>query len=464
MFDFDKLDKDDLREGHTIPNAEGDKSLLDHRWVWMGIFIFVLGIVLRNAALVALTGFMLAAVAFCWLWSRYVLRGLSYRRRFHHKRAFPGEDVEASINIENKKWLPMTWVQVEDEWPTAFAPADESMLTASSVPQLSYLVNVYSLRWFERVRRKYLLTARQRGIYPIGPAHVVSGDPFSLFERGSQFAKPDILIVYPVIKPIEAFGLDAKDPFGDLRSPQRLFEDPARTIGIRDYRRGDTYRSIHWKATARTGDLQVRQYEPTRSMSMVLCLNIASFEQHWRGIWPALVEHLLSLAGSITSWGLDAGYAVGITANATLAHFDRSLLAQPNRGRDQLMHLLEILAGVSYFITQEFSQYILAESVRLPWGATLLVITGFLNDEILGALLQLRANGRRVVLIAVGKEAPPALENIISYHIPVPDHEPDQPKVASLGSGKPDEPETPRQRFLREREARQKEKIVGAGM
>lgn len=453
MFDFEKLEKEDLSKGYSLPSAEGEKSLLDHRWVWMGLFIFFMGIVLKNAALVALTGFMLAAVAFCWAWSRYIMRGLIYRRAFHHKRVFPGEDIESSVTILNKKWLPMTWVQVEDEWPTAFAPVDESMLTPSSVPQMSYLVNVYSLKWFERVRRKYLLTARQRGIYAVGPAHVISGDPFSLFERGSNFDKPDILIVYPTIKPIEAFGLDAKDPFGDIRSPQRLFEDPSRTLGIRDYRRGDSYRSIHWKATARTGDLQVRQHEPTRSLSMVLCLNIASFEQHWRGIWPSLVEHLLSLAASISAWGLEEGYAIGVTANATLAHTDRSLMAQPNRGRNQLMHLLEVLAGISYFITREFSEYILAESVRLPWGATLVVITGFMNESILGALLQLRANGRRVVLICVGKEKPPKLENIVTYHIPVPEHEPDMPKVASLAASTRPEAETPRQRYLREKAA-----------
>lgn len=463
MFDFEKLEKEDLSEGHSVPSTEGEKSLLDHRWVWMGLFIFGLGVVLRNAALIALTGFMLAAVAFCRLWSRFVMDNLSYRRIFHHKRGFPGEDIEVSINILNKKWLPMTWVQVEDEWPTAFAPADESMLTPSSVPQMSYLVNVYSLKWFERVRRKYLLTARNRGIYAAGPAHVVSGDPFSLFERGSKFEKSDILIIYPIIKPIEEFGFDAKDPFGDIRSPQRLFEDPSRTIGIRDYRRGDNYRSIHWKATARTCALQVRQHEPTRSMSMVLCLNVASFEQHWRGIWPSLVEHLLSLAASITAWGLDTGYAIGITANATLAHTDRALLTQPNRGRDQLMHLLEILAGVSYFITKEFSEFILTESVRLPWGSTLVIITGFMNEEILGSVLQLRANGRRVALICVGKEPPPVLENILTYHIPIPDNEPETPKIASLSNAR-EAPETPRQRYLREKAAREEDRIRGRGM
>jgi uncharacterized protein (DUF58 family) len=324
---------------------------------------------------------------------------------------------------------------------------------------MSYLVNVYSLRWFERARRKYLLRARQRGIYPVGPAHAISGDPFSLFEKGVRSGRADILIIYPRVHTMEALGLSAKDPFGDLRSPQRIFEDPQHTLGVRAYRPGDPQRSVHWKATARAGALQVRQYEPTRSMSVVLCLNIASFEQHWRGIWPELVEHLIEAAASLANWGIESGYAVGITANATLAQTDRTLIAQPSHGRDQLMHLLEMLASISYFITREFSEFILTESMRLPWGATLVVVTGFINETIAGSLLQLRANGRRLVVIVVGPERGLDLPGILVTHLPFAEAASDDPPIASLHgpdrhtSAEERPAETPRERFLRQKAA-----------
>lgn len=456
MFDFEKLDAPDLFEGPTPVNREGARSLLDHRWVWMGLFIFGLGVALHNAALTALTAFMLVTVAFCWLWNRWVMLGLSYRRVFSHRRAFAGETLEVTILVENRKFLPMPWLQVEDEWPTAFGPAEEGELTPSSTAQIGYIVNVYSLRWYERVRRRYLLLARQRGVYPVGPAHAISGDPFSLFETGVRIGHPDTLIVYPRVHRMEALGLSAKDPFGDLRNPQRIFEDPMRTLGVRDYHPGDPQRSVHWKATARKGSLQVRQHEPSRSLSLVLCLNIASFAHHWQGTWPALTEHLIEVAGSVASWGIETGYAVGITANATLAQADRSLMALPAHGQQQLMHLLETLASISYFISREFSEFLLAESMRLPWGATLIVVTGFINEAIAGALLQLHANGRRLVVISVGVEPPPDLPGIFCTHIPLPDGAASMPPVASLtpdnqpldGDGSA-APETPRQRYLR---------------
>ncbi len=457
MFDFDKLDREDLVEGPTQASAEGQRSLLDHRWVWMALIVLVAGALLQNVTLLAITGFMLVAVAFCWIWNRYVTGGLTYKRQFHHRRAFPGEDIEAQITVVNEKLLPVTWVQFEDEWPTAFGPADESVLAPSSGVGMGYLVNVYALRWYERVKRRYLLTARARGIWSVGPTHLISGDPFSLFEHGEKIAKPDILIVYPVIKPLAELGMIAKDPFGDLGSPQRLFEDPSRMIGVRDYRSGDGYRSVHWKMTARTGTLQVRQYEPTRSMSLVLCLNVASFEQHWRGIWPEMVEHLLCVAASLVSWGLETGYAVGVSANATLAQADRSILSQPSRNRDQLTHLLEMLAGISYFITQDYANFLLTESPRLPWGATLVLLTGYVNESVLASILQLRESGRRIVLILVGKTPAPELPGILTYHLPVPDEEPAAPKPpADPEKPTANDAETPRQRYLRQRAERDK--------
>ena len=418
---FAEADHEDLTQGATTASAEGQTSLLNHRWVWMGLVVFVVGVLTQHTALLAIAGFMLVAVAFGWAWDRFVVGGLHYQRAFHHRRAFPGETVEAQVTVENRKLLPLTWLQIEDEWPTAFGPADESILAAGVSEGLGFLVNVYSLRWYERVKRRYLLMARTRGIYSVGPAHLISGDPFSLFEHGTRVESEDLLIVYPEVKPLDELGLMVNDPFGDHGDPQRLFEDPLLVIGVRDYQSGDGFRRVHWKATARTGTMQVKQYEPTRALSLSLCLNIAAFEQHWTGTYPELIEHLISVAASIATWALERGYAVGVTANAPLAQADQPLRAQPSRSRDQLRHVLETMAGISYFVTQEFGGFIVAESPRLPWGTTLALITGYVNEPILNAIGQVRAGGRRVALIDVGSKAPPDIPGVATYHLPLPE-------------------------------------------
>ncbi len=453
LFDFEEAEREALS---ARPRAEeGDtvtvRRLLDHRWVGMAVLLFVVGALLRNATLMAMTGFMLVIVAVAWGWSRGALSGLVYRRRFQHRRVFPGEEIELQVVVENRKLLPLAWLQVQDEWPLAFAPKEEDRLTESSVPDKAYLTNTYTLRWYQRVRRRIPLLAQRRGVFAVGPAYVLSGDPFNLFERGRVLAPVERLIVYPEIKTLAELGLPVKEPLGEHRTQQQLFEDLSRIMGVRDYHPEDDLRHIHWKATARVGALQTRVYEPTRSVNLVLCLNVATFEQHWRGVWPDMLEYEVSTAASLAYWGASRHYAVGVVANGTLAHADQPFRVLPSHSRDQLMRLLETLAGVSYFVTADFGRFLLEESPRLPWGATLVMLTPYLNESIQASIIRLRDSGRRLVLIVLGKQAPDDLPGVLSYHLPIagetPPLEPEE--------GMAEEQLTPRQRFLRER-ARQR--------
>src|SRR5260221_1653395 len=449
MFDLEAAETEDLSQGPSRASGEGSHNLFDHRWVWMAVFVFVIGALVRNSALMAISAFMLVIIATALYWSRHALDHVGYRRRFRYRRVFPGEALDVHIVAENANWLPVLWLQIEDEWPVDFAPEEQASLAPSSGLSKGYLVNVYALRWHERVRRRYTLLASRRGLYPLGPATLLSGDPFGLFEREATTPKGELLIVYPDIRPLEEFGLDAKDPFGDVRVQRRLFEDPQRVMGVRGYRSTDSFRHIHWQATARTGNLQVRQYEPTRSQSLVLALNMVSFTEYKHGIWPEMVEYLVSLAASLASWAVEKEYAVGLMANAAFSQTDRPLRTQPGRRHDQLPTLLEAMAGISNFITADYAQFLLDESARMPWNTTIAALTAYTSDDILAALMRLRQSGRRVVLYVLGSRPPPDLpgmSGILVYHLPIVDKPTVQPIRLAGDAG-----ETPRDRYLRDK-------------
>ncbi len=448
LFDFEEAEREILASGRRTTRGDTVRSLLDHRWVGMAMLLFVIGVLLRNTTLVTMTGFMLVVVSVAWLWSRSALESVRYLRRFEHKRAFPGETVDAEVIVENHKLLPLGWIRIEDEWPRAVGPADEMRLNEAPGQDLGFLTNNYTLRWYQRIRRRVPLLARQRGIYQVGPAYALSGDPFNLFERGRTLAHSEYLIVYPAIKPLEELGLPMKDPLGERSTRQRLFEDPNRIMGVRDYRPEDGMRHIHWKATARAGAMQTKVYEPTRSMNVVFCLNVATFERYWQGFWPEMLEYLVSTAASFAYWGVQQNYAVGVVANGTLAHADQPFRVLPSRSRDQLTRILETLAGVSYIVTADFSDFMMEESPRLPWGATLVLITPFVNEALQGMVVRLRDSGRRLVLLNLGKDEAEYIPGVLTYHLPIAG----EPPAFDLES---DEALTPRQRFLQER-ARQK--------
>jgi len=464
FFDFESAER---REREIQPlEGRGDtvRALLDHRWVGFAVLAALIALVGQIPQVMALVAFMTVVILAAWLWSRASLRGLIYARRFPFRRFFPGEELEVEITVENRKRLPLPWLQAEDAWPLEIPPIAGADLTRrEDDPEAGYLINTYSLRGAERIRRRFRLRAERRGVYRIGPAELLSGDPFSLFDRKLRLeTRHDLLIVYPRMHSLADYGLPLKDPFGDKRVQQRLFEDPNRSMGIRDYAPTDSFRHVHWKATARTGELKTRIYEPTRSLRTVLCLNVATFEQHWRGVWPAMLEYEMELAASLAAWALGDGHSVGLVANGTLAHADQPFRLLPSRRPDQLTRILQVLAAVSYYVSASFDRFLLEESPRIPWGATLVVLTPTLSDAIGATLLRLRDSGRRIVVIVLGKEAGPRVPGVLTYHLPIaedeppPPEEPIQPQAAAPTL-------TPRQRYLHRRAAQAQERAADEG-
>ena len=112
-------------------------------------------------------------------------------------------------------------------------------------------------------RIKYRLTFTSRGYYPIGPALIETGDVFGLHRRHRRLTVPAYVMVYPRILPIRKYDFASDRPIGEVRLANRLFEDPTRTAGVRPYQMGDPLQRVHWRATARTGQLHSRVYEPT---------------------------------------------------------------------------------------------------------------------------------------------------------------------------------------------------------
>jgi uncharacterized protein (DUF58 family) len=429
FFDFESAEKSELETQPLQGRGDTFRALVDHRWTGFALIMFIIAVLGDIPELLAIVAFMGVIVFVGWLWSRGSLRGLVYHRRFHFRRLFPDEAFDVQITIENRKLLPLPWLQIEDEWPVAVGPADDEDLPRSEHdPDLGYLINTYSLRWFERIRRRFPLIARRRGVYQIGPAHLLSGDPFSLFDRKIAINnRNEILIVYPRIRTLPELGLPLKDPFGDKRVQRQLFEDPNRIMGVRDYSPHDSFRHIHWKATAHTGHLHTKVFEPTRSLQTVLCLNVATFEQYWRGVWPAMLEYEMVAAASLAYWGFGEGHSVGMVANGTLAHADQPFRILPGRSPNQLMRILEALAAVSYFVYSSFDRFLIDESPRLPWGATLVLITPYMNDAIAGSILRLRDSGRRIVLIVLGHDKPPFIDRVLTHHLPIEEEQPTLP-------------------------------------
>lgn len=368
---------------------------------------------------VAASAVMLMVISFIARW--WNLRSLSkvqYRRKFHYRRGFPGEEVPVQLEVENNKLLPVSWLRILDLWPFAVGPKDEAILEKTHSPELGNMVNLFSLRWFERTRRGYQLLLRKRGVYALGPVQLESGDMFGLFEQVRKEEPGDTITVFPQPLPFEALRLPTDDPFGDRRARRRLYEDPNQPMGVRDYHPEDDFRHVHWPATAHTSSLQVKVYQPVSAQVMVVCLNASTLPHYWEGTYPALLEHLIQVTATLVERGLKDGYRVGLISNGCLAHSDQPFRVPPGRSPEQLAHLLSALAGVTPIVTGPFDRFLMTQVSRLPYGATLAIVTGLLPPVLVETILSLRHHGRRITLFSFAQNPPPAIPGVQSVHLP----------------------------------------------
>lgn len=388
------------------------------RWLPMlGIFI-VLGLFLQVPLLVALPTMLAVVIGIATWWKNRALNSVNYVRRPYYRRAFPGETVPLKLEIENRKLLPLSWLRVQDPWPRAVGPEDEDLLAPTHITTEGMLVNVFSLRWFERARREYLLKFRKRGVYAVGPVRLQSGDLFGMYEDIRTVGKAETLTVFPELMPLADLDLPAEDPFGDIRSRKRLFEDPNRPMGVREYHPEDEFRRVHWPATARTGQLQVKVYQPTSAQVLVLCLNVSTFSRHWEGTNPELLEYMVQATATLANRGMEDGYSVGLMSNGALSNSDQPFRIQPGRSPKQLSHLLETLAGVTPLVTAQFERYLVREATRIPYGASLVVLTAIHTRELAGTLLQLKRHGRKINLVSFAQDPPDPIPGVRLRHLP----------------------------------------------
>jgi uncharacterized protein (DUF58 family) len=417
----------ELPDEHQIARARGmvirerENSIFSDAWIPLAILIIIGGLVAnRNAAVIAVgVGLILIALVSNW-WKRMALIGVTYERDFDRNHVFPGEPVTMTVTIANRKPVPLTWLQFRDQAPVAPEEAGKLAVIASEIKESFTLETSLSLSAFERTMRTVRFRFPRRGFYNIGPVRYLSGDIFTLFTIEREHDYLDRLIVYPKVWPLETLTLPAKEMFGEIDVRRSLFTDPIKTQGIRDYQPQDRFRDVHWKATARRGNLQTKVYDPSSGMTVVVFLNVATFAKHWMGFDPELLERAVSVAASITSYCAEQKWGVGVFANGSVPRSDQPIRVPPGRSPDQLMRILEALAAVTEFATGSIDLLMTLESRRLPWAATFVLVTGVVTEEMLVGLVRLKEAGRRVTLVSLAEEAPPRnLEGVLAYHVPL---------------------------------------------
>lgn len=286
-----------------------------------------------NNLLYLLLGWVLSFIIASGILSERTLRGLAVTRR-PPPRVYAGEPFLMEVAIENTKRKRASYsIEVEDL--ERGVPLDK---------------RCYFLKIPERKtqRTSYRHTFGRRGLYVLSGYRLATKFPFSLFRKSRDLDAPIEILVYPARVAVErpaARAIVRGDASAHRMGRRGEF------FGLRERRVGDDRRDIHWKSSARSGRLLVREYEDEHAKRIVIAVDHAlpvevreaALDQV---IAPAheaqlaAVERAISLAASLAASYLGAGWTVELVA--------RGERVPPGSGRAHEAKIARTLALLPY--------------------------------------------------------------------------------------------------------------------
>jgi len=392
------------------------------RWIVAAILILLLALVLRMEllayAMYAFLGLLLVSRLLSQTWAQSV----SAERECNRLTAEVGDTVVVMVTLRNNSRLPIAWLLAEDLLPRRalmYRPPDLQL--HGSRFQLQK-INAHGQR-----RINYQLTCNRRGYYQLGPLVAETGDLFGLHRRFRVVAEPHFLLVYPPVIPLDGFDIASRRPIGEVRMTYRLYEDPTRIHGIRAYQPGDSLHRIHWRATARTGALQSKVYEPSSIAGATLLLEFHKASHPERNE-PLRSELAVVATASVANAVYQVGQQIGLVTNgrdaadrirvegwdfdprtrsqarATASMLEQSDRLRPvvvptRRGVEQLRRILETLARVELTDGLRLSELIREVEGRIPRDATLIVVVPEVTSETVVTFEDLKRRGLAVSAI-----------------------------------------------------------------
>ena len=376
------------------------RTLVDDSWLLGSSILIGVGLIASSPVVIILGMLVLGSSTAGRLWARISLEDVYYSREISEHRLFVGEQTVLTLKLANRKGFPVPWIEVREQLPRDL-PVVSGRTSVGGTPGISILQRNTALGRHDRLEWPVELQATRRGYYRIGPSRLRSGDIFGFFERELvPEIPPTALVVYPHTYALPELGLDSARPFGELRGGNRIYEDPSRVVGVRDYQLGDPMKRIDWNATARLQRLQSRLYEPSRAQSIVIALNVGTFARNWQGSDPVLLERGISVAASVARWAYDADLAVGVIANGAFPGQGRPIRIGSGRHPDRLNRVLEALAAISAFTISSLARELEGASTRaLPTGSTVVVVAAVMPEELVATLHRLRREGHHIHVV-----------------------------------------------------------------
>lgn len=316
-----------------------------------------------------------------WVVARTRYR-LSCSRHLDPRRVAAGQSARVLLRLDNLSRLPTGLMLVEDRVP--YALGARPRFTVDRVEPRGHRTVAYPVR------------AELRGRYVLGPLSLRLTDPFGLAELHRSFAAQDVLTVTPVITALPSVHLGGEWTGSGESRARSLAAAGEDDVATREYRHGDPLHRVHWRSTARYGELMVRREEQPWQSRATLLLDTRASAHRGEGPGSSL-EWAIAATASIGVHLARSGYAVRLVTD-TGASVSSAAHDADGVGADFEGLLLDALAVVTP--SHQTQLRAAAPALRRSGDTLLVAVLGAMDIEQTSELLRLHhAPGTAVALL-----------------------------------------------------------------
>ncbi|GLU89768.1 MULTISPECIES: DUF58 domain-containing protein [Agromyces] len=259
---------------------------------------------LRDVLLLAFVAIAMPVVGLCYAALR--IPKLAVTRVFAPATVAAGGSTRVRLTVQNRSRRPFDGARWRDEAPAPLLAPGEEILPGVGPWERTLPSGD------DTVRLDYLLRTPRRGAYPVGPLQLSLGDPFGLAVMRRAVGGERELLVTPRVTAIDGSVARTASVDGTRHGLQRRTHPNSDELIAREYRYGDPLRRVNWAATARRGELMVREEEQRGDAEARLLLDSAPRsrgDDAHRGDAPDFeFELAVEVAASIGIHLLDRGY------------------------------------------------------------------------------------------------------------------------------------------------------------
>ena len=294
-----------------------------------------------------------------------------------------GDKLRVTYTLRNASRIAKLWLEIHN--PTTLPGGlPGRAITLAGRSERSWLIRIPLAR---------------RGHFRIEPLHIRTGDPFGFFEASATVGQGVSVVVYPRLEPLPRWRLPAAAIEGSQVSPVRTLQTTPLATTVRPYAPGDSMNRIHWKSTARHGEIQVKEFDLEQTADAWIVLDLQRGIQTGKGD-ESTVEAAVRAAASIADKALQENRSVGMTVNVA-----RTAFLPPDRGSRQHLKIMQLLASVEADSSAPLVETLIATVGRLRRGMTAVVITPSLDPSWVRPLASLRTRGVACVVLTLDAAA-----------------------------------------------------------